>query len=293
MPAQGTRASPLLASSEVFGKTQEAKGLCLSVSWPAESREGTFATMAVGPASMWITPPHCCRCCRECITITCISCLRTPAGKVMAKGFDTHMLGQKFRAGSSNWYKWSQMSCEAEKVLTMWHRDLRDSCAELSLSLLLAQSSNAVGQCLRSSHPFTSLPPSFISQVSRSTFAPRPSPPECCCGGASAGAWSTVQKASVNYTSVIPHQRTHSLTAYGRWTNTCQLSGAEREVDLFPELVTLISSSWSCKAECASVIFFFSDAAMLQWGPSPKAMGFLAWFYAEGRKGGGRHRCFP
>lgn len=188
--------------------------------------------------------------------LSCVH-LRTPGGTVMTKGIDSQMPRQKFSAVAGNWYKWLQMSHEAERVLTMQHRDLRDSCRELPPSLLLAESANAVRQCLCSSHPFTLLLPSSISPVSRSTFASRPSPPECCCGRANTQAWNTVQKGSVNYATVISHQQTHSLTADGRWTNTCRLSGAEREADLFPELVTLISPSWSCEAECASVIYSF------------------------------------
>lgn len=135
------------------------------------------------------------------------------------------------------------MSCEAEKVLTMWHWDLRDSCGELCPSLLLAESTNTARQCLCSSHAFTTLLPTSISLVSGSTSTPRPSLPKCCCGRASTQACSPVQNPSVNYPTAISHQQTHSLSAYGRWTNTCQLSGAEQEADLFPELLTLISPS--------------------------------------------------
>lgn len=236
----------------------------LWVSWPAELREGKGHL----PPWPWALPA----CGSDPAAVDAAGNvlpspasrvhLRTPAGKVMTKRIDTQMLRQKFGAWAGNWYKWLQTSCEAERVLTMRHRDLRDSCRELSLSLPLAESANMVGQCLRSSHPFTPLPPSSISLASRSASAPRPSPPECCCGRSSTRVWSTVQKASVNYTTVISHQWTHSLTAYGRWTNTCRLSGAEREADLFPELATLISPSWSCKAECASVIWFFFQAQL-------------------------------
>ena len=111
--------------------------------------------------------------------------LRRPGGKVMTKGIDTQMLRQKFGAGAGSCH-------EAERVLAMRHRDLRDSCGELSLSLLLAESANAVGQCLRSSHPFTPLPPSSISPVSRSASAPQPSPPNAAAGEPARrhGAWS-------------------------------------------------------------------------------------------------------
>lgn len=247
----------LLCQQQSFWEAS-AREVTLRVSWLAEPREGSFAATAVGPASVWVTPPGCRGCCRDVLPspTSCVH-LRTPVGKVMTKGIDTQRLRQKFGAGVGNWYKWLQTSREAERVLNMWHRDLRDSCRELPPSVLLAESTNVVGQWPRSSHPFTSLPPSSIHRVSRSTSAPQPSPPECCCGRASARARGTVQKASVNYATVISHQRTHSLTAYGRWTNTCRLAGAEREADLFPELATLISPSWSCKAECASVIYFF------------------------------------
>lgn len=284
--------APPFASSKVFGKTQEAKGLCGYHDQLSQGRGhlppwlwaliacGSHRPTAAGAAGNALpspaSPVH----------------FRTSAGKVVAKGIDTHMLGQKFRAGFGNWYKWPQTSCEAERVLTMWHVDLRDSCGELSLSLLLAWISNAVGQCLRSSHPFTLLPPSSISRVSRSAFAPRPSPPECCCGRASAGARSTVQKASVNYISIISHQQTHSLTAYGRWTNTCRLSGAEREADLFPELVTLISPSWSCKAECASVIFFFR-CSYVAVRPITKSNRIFGMFLCRRQEGGWKPSLLP
>lgn len=45
------------------------------------------------------------------------------------------------------------------------------------------------------------------------------------------------------------------MNACGRWTNTCRLSGAARESDLFSKLVCLISPAWCWKAEHASVIF--------------------------------------
>lgn len=268
----------------------EASGskLTLWVSWPAEPREGKGHL----PPWPWALPA----CGSDCPAAVDAAGnvlpspasrvhLRTPAAKVMTKRIDTQMLRQKFGAWAGNWYKWLQTSCEAERVLTMRHRDLRDSCRELSLSLPLAESTNMVGQCLRSSHPFTPLPPSSISLASRSASAPRPSPPECCCGRASTRVWSTVQKASVNYTTVISHQRTHSLTAYGRWTNTCRLSGAEREADLFPELATLISPSWSCKAECASVIWFFfrrSYVAVRSVTKSNGIFGVFIWGRQEG-----------
>lgn len=48
----------------------------------------------------------------------------------MTKGIDTQTLRQKFSYPclAVNWYKWLQMSWEAERVLSTWHRDLRDSC---------------------------------------------------------------------------------------------------------------------------------------------------------------------
>lgn len=45
------------------------------------------------------------------------------------------------------------------------------------------------------------------------------------------------------------------MSARGRWTNTCRLSGATGESDLFSKLVCLISPAWCWKAEHASVIF--------------------------------------
>lgn len=61
--------------------------------------------------------------------------------------------------------------------------------------------------------------------------------------------------SSINYARVLSNQCIHSVNACGRWTNTCRLSGAARESDLFSKLVCLISPAWCWKAEHAAVIF--------------------------------------
>lgn len=76
MPAWDTREFPWLSpsiSSKTFGEPHRAMQLPLRVSAAAEPREGTFTPMAVGPVSVWVTPPGCCGCCRECVTVTFIS----------------------------------------------------------------------------------------------------------------------------------------------------------------------------------------------------------------------------
>ncbi|KAJ7407224.1 hypothetical protein BTVI_63720 [Pitangus sulphuratus] len=56
-------------------------------------REGTFMATAVGPVSLWVTLPGCCRCCRECITITFVLCpFKDTVEKVMTKGIDAQIL---------------------------------------------------------------------------------------------------------------------------------------------------------------------------------------------------------
>ena len=97
--------------------------------------------------------------------------LRTPAERVMTKGIDTQMLRQKFSARAGNWYKWLQTSCEAERVLTMWHRDLRDSCGDLPPSLLLAAGTKA-------------LPPLQPSAHTTATQLHQPGRQECLCPSA-------------------------------------------------------------------------------------------------------------
>lgn len=70
--------------------------------------------------------------------------------------------------------------------------------------------------------------------------------------------WRQVKKpvwSSINYARALSNQWIHSVNAHGRWTNTCRLSGAERESDLFSKLVCLISPACCWKAEHAAVIF--------------------------------------
>lgn len=210
----------------------------------------------------------------------------------MTKGNYIQILRQKWSARTGNWYKWLQISCEAERVLIMWQRDLRDSCKSFlhhyCWHKALTQSGSASAPAIHSQHCCPA--PSAWSQGAPLPLSPHP---QTLLQESSTQAWATAQTASVDYAAVASHQWTHSLTAYGRWMNTCLLSGAERGAGLFPGLVPLISPSWSCKAECASVILLFSGAAMLQWSLLPKAMGFLACLYGGCRKESERHLCSP
>lgn len=103
----------------------------------------------------------------------------------MTKGIDTQILRQQFCARAGNWYKWLQISCEAERVLTMWQRDLRDSCTgflhhccwqkEWTWS---GSASAPAAEHQHHHHPFTALLPSSISL---DWGVPLPLMPKCCC----------------------------------------------------------------------------------------------------------------
>lgn len=249
--------------------TKQCQHLATFLGSPAEQGDSTMGFMTSwtpGEVShcrgLWGRTTSCCGCWGEYITSTTPPAhVRPPRGKEMTIGAHTQMLRQKFSDRAGNWYEWLQARPR--------HGDLRDSCEGLG---------------------------AFMHNP------PTPTQPPAGCWGAALslatpafGHSAQPKKASVDYTTVTSCRRAHSLTAYSRWMNTCRLSGAEREADLFPELATLISPNEAARQYICSFVLFSSFQTRLccsdvhHW----KWWGFWLVFVGKaGGKEGGRSCCF-